>query len=174
MPVEGEGWGKERWLLMPYYELGSLRKQPREKMLTRKEIEDILYQILEVLVQLHPAVAHRDLKPENILVESRETSISIRIVDFGLAKVAEGTILKGNKGTSLYIAPKVGINSQNYAPSVELWSAGVIVLEYAYGLSERPNRGNWCQDIVNHAQQMDGASDPLLKILQTGMLKMEA
>lgn len=174
MPVEGEEWGNEPWLLMPYYDLGNLSDQSKSESLTRKEIEDILFQMLEVLVHLHPVVAHRDLKPENILVESRNPSILIRIADFGLAKVTEGTNLKTDNGTFLYMAPEVGPNDKNYSPSVDLWSAGVIVLKYAYGFPKCQNWRNWCQDIFNHAQQMDGASDPLLKILQTGMLKMEA
>lgn len=174
MPVEGEEWGKKPWLLMPYYRLGNLSDQSKKKSFTRKEIEDILFQILEVLVHLHPVVAHRDLKPENILVESRETTIRIRIADFGIAKVTEGTNLKSHQGTLLYMAPEVGPNDQNYPPSVDLWSAGVIVLKYAYGFPKFLNWRNWCQDIFNHAQQMDGASDPLLNILQTGMLRMEA
>lgn len=72
------------------------------------------------------------------------------------------------------MAPEIESNGQNYLPSVDLWSAGVIVLQYAYGLPEMSNWRNWCQNIVNHAQDLDEASDPLLKILQTGMLKMEA
>lgn len=170
----GRFWGDNPWLMMPYYNLGNLSKQSMHKTFTRKEIENILSQILEVLVQLSPLVAHRDLKPENILVESRDPSISIRIADFGLAKVTEGTSLKTYKGTYSYMAPEIGPNGQDYSPSVDIWSAGVIILEYAYGLPKRSNWGNWCQDIVNHAQERDGGSDPLLKILQTGMLKMEA
>lgn len=172
MPVEGKEGGDNPWLLMPYYPLGNLSDQSNEKQFTRKDIEDILFQILEVLDHLYPEVAHRDLKPENILVESRHPSISIRIADFGVAKVTEGTNLRTDKGTLFYMAPEIS-DDQIYSPSVDLWSAGVIVLKYAYGLPEKSNWGNWCQDIANHANEMDGGSDPLLNILQTGMLQLE-
>lgn len=43
MPVEGEGWGDEPWLLMPYYRYGNLSDQSKKKMFTRKEIEDIFF-----------------------------------------------------------------------------------------------------------------------------------
>ena len=142
MPVERYCSGDNPWLLMPYYDLGNLSKQSMYKPFTRKEIENILFQILEVLVHLSPLVAHRDLKPENILVESRDPSISIWIADFGLAKVTEGTNLKTYKGTYSYMAPEIGPNGQDYSPSVDMWSAGVIILEYAYGLPKRSNWGN--------------------------------
>lgn len=107
MPVEGRGERDEPWLLMPYYFLGNLDNQHKVKSFTRKEIEDILFKILEVLDYLHPEVVHRDLKQENILVESRNPSVSIRIADFGLAKVTEGTNLKTDCGTNYYMAPEI-------------------------------------------------------------------
>ena len=173
MPVEAKGKGDEPWLLMPYYFLGNLNNQQRVNSFTRKEIEDILLQFLEVLDYLHPEVAHRDLKPESILVESRNPSISIRIADFGLAKVTEGTNLKTDCGTNYYMAPKI-YEGQKYEDSVDLWSAGLIVLKYTYGLPEKLTWKTWCQDIANYANKMDGGSDPLLNILQTGMLKMKS
>lgn len=151
---------------MPYYPLGNLNDQHKKNSFTPKEIKDILRQILEVLDYLHPEVAHRDLKPDNILVESRGPSIGIRIADFGLSKVTEGTHLKSYGGTEVYMAPEI-VGDQNYEDSVDLWSAGLIVLKYAYGFPKWA-RWAWCQDIVDYVNEMDGGSDPFLRILQLG------
>ena len=163
----------EPMLVMPYYPLGNLRDQHGKTSFTRKEIICILFQILKALAYLHPLnVAHRDLKPDNILVESRNDSINIRIGDFGLAKVAEGTKLNTDCGTKPYMAPEI-FDDEDYQPSVDLWSAGVIILQYAYGLPSRPITRNWCERISNYANDEARGLDPLIKILQTGMLKMD-
>ncbi|MCJ1347960.1 hypothetical protein MMC31_006190 [Peltigera leucophlebia] len=70
------------------------------------------------------------------------------------------------------MAPEIP-NGRNYEPSVDLWSAGVIVLEYGYGFPEQSTWSSWCHDIGNYANEMAGGLDPLINILQTGMLKME-
>lgn len=76
----------------------------------------IATQILDVLAYLHPkGIVHRDLKPENILITSQGT---IKVTDFGLAKVAQATqglgrfihaqtFLKTFCGTLQYLAPEV-------------------------------------------------------------------
>lgn len=162
-------------LLMPYYSLGSLYDQHEKISFSRKETVDILLQILKALAHLHGRnVAHRDLKPDNILVELRKPSIKIRIADFGLAKIEEGTELRSGCGTKRYKAPELSIGTQNYKPSVDLWSAGLIILEYAYNFGDRPSKtGSWCQHICNYANDRARGSDPLIKILKTGMLKKD-
>lgn len=77
-------------------------------------------------------------------------------------------------GTKRYKAPELSISTQNYKPSVDLWSAGLIILEYAYNFGDRPSKtGSWCQHICNNADDRVRGSDPLIKILKTGMLKMD-
>lgn len=141
MEILGHGLKPVPYLLMPYFPLGNLNNQHTERPFSRRETQDILCQILQALAYLHPRqVAHRDLKPDNILVESRHigTSITIRLADFGLAKVAKGTKLDTKCGTVDYMAPEISITSV-HQPSVDLWSAGVIILQYACGLPEVPD-----------------------------------
>ena len=46
--------------------------------------------LLEAIGYCHDHhVAHRDLKPENLLLRSKEDDSSIKIADFGFAKVVE-------------------------------------------------------------------------------------
>lgn len=127
-------------------------------------------------------MAHRDLKPENILVESR-SPLSIKLADFGLAN--DRPDLKTVCGTQRYTAPEVYLGSK-YTASVDLWSLGVIMLQYMCGLPRMPRqrRGQhknspamleewglaWCRRVVDHANDWD--SDDLIDLLTTGMLRM--
>lgn len=161
-------------ILMPYYSLGSLSDQHKDICFSRKETIDILLQILKALAYLHQRnVAHRDLKPDNVLVESRVPSIKIRVADFGLAKIEEETELRSSCGTKRYMAPEI-VKAGNYKPSVDLWAAGVMILEFAYNFQDqRAETENWCQHICNYANDRVRGSDPLIEILKTGMLKMD-
>lgn len=53
-------------------------------------------------------MVHCDLKPENILYARPEPDETIKLCDFGLAKVLDpGTLLTAVCGTPGYIAPEV-------------------------------------------------------------------
>lgn len=96
-------------------------------------------QILDGLNHLHAkGLAHRDLKPENFLVKLKP--FQVVIADFGLSKVVPDTsLLKTFCGTLKYAAPEVfpGL-SDGHGPKVDVWSLGVIILEWIYGLPTLP------------------------------------
>lgn len=171
------------FLVMPYFPLGNLEDLHNESPIAVEETIEFFFQALNTLRYLHPrGVAHRDLKPENILVESR-FPLSIKLADFGLAN--DRPDLKTVGGTQRYTAPEVYLGS-NYTTSVDLWSLGVIILQYMYGLPRAPRqrRGQhknspamleewglaWCRRVVDHADNWD--SDDLIDLLTTGMLRM--
>src|SRR3954451_4526855 len=119
------------FLVMPYFHLGNLEDLHSENSIAEEETITLLVQALEALAYLHPrGVTHRDLKPENILVESRDP-FSIKLADFGLAN--DKSELKTFCGTRTYAAPEIYLNKK-YTSSVDLWSLGVVALQYVYGL----------------------------------------
>lgn len=72
------------------------------------------------------------------------------------------------------MAPELFISTPNYNPSVDLWSAGLVILEYAYNVEDKPSMtGSWFQHVCNYANDGARGLDPLIKILKTGMLKMD-
>jgi serine/threonine protein kinase len=81
---------------------------------------------------------HRDLKAENILLSSNDPSTAdVKISDFGFAKtIAEDIdplrIVQTACGTPLYMAPERCLN-QPYSFESDIWSAGLIVFEMAFG-----------------------------------------
>lgn len=72
-------------------------------------------------------VAHRDLKPENILYSSPDKDATIKISDFGLAKVITNEqYMTTACGTPSYIAPEI-IQGVGYTFAVDYWSIGILL-----------------------------------------------
>ncbi|KAL8949551.1 MAG: hypothetical protein Q9222_004343 [Ikaeria aurantiellina] len=168
--------GPRPFLIMPYLSCGNLADLSAEDSITDEDCPYILFQALDALSYLHSrSVAHRDLKPENILVETRHP-LQIKLADFGLANDKE--TLKTLCGSPLYLAPEVDLETA-YSPLVDVWSLGVIILQYAYELPEVSSRwiianGRvWCQSIVNRVNDSDWDGGPLRDLLTSGMLHME-
>ena len=157
---------------MEYLPLGNLACQ---SSITEEENIKVLYQGLQALKYLHshsPPLAHRDIKPANILVRSRIPFV-IKLVDFGLAK--NDSTLKIFCGSNEYAAPEIW-GRHHYTAMVDIWSLGVVVLQYGYGLPW-PSQGSkgepWCRDIVRKAKDMEGEGDALIDLISTKMLRME-
>ena len=159
-------------LVMEYLPLGNLTCH---NFITEEDNIQILYQGLQALEYLHshsPPLAHRDIKPENILIQSR-TPFVIKLVDFGLAK--NNSPLKTFCGTNAYAAPEIW-KHRHYTAMVDIWSMGVVVLQYGYGLPEPSleRKGKlWCQDLVRFAEDMEGEGDTLVDLISTKMLRMD-
>ncbi|KAI9784910.1 MAG: hypothetical protein M1835_003473 [Candelina submexicana] len=171
------------FLVMPYFPLGNLEDLHSESPIAVEEAIELFFQALNALRYLHPrGVAHRDLKPENILVETR-SPLNIKLADFGLAN--DRPDLETVCGTQRYTAPEVYMGSK-YTALVDVWSLGVIILQYIYGLPSAPRqrRGQhnnspamlaewglaWCRRVVDHAN--DWEPDDMIDLLTTGLLRM--
>ncbi|MCB0319132.1 MAG: serine/threonine protein kinase, partial [Bdellovibrionales bacterium] len=69
----------------------ALKKKQR---LSIKEALEICNQTLEVLDAAHKAgIVHRDIKPENIMLVNVDDNLTIKIMDFGIAKIRESVDL---------------------------------------------------------------------------------
>jgi hypothetical protein len=90
-------------------------------------------QILEGLAHAHAqGVVHRDLKPENLLLATDGT---VKIADFGIARVVESTALTatgGFLGTPAYMSPEQAMGQSVDARS-DLFSLGTMVYEMVTG-----------------------------------------
>jgi calcium/calmodulin-dependent protein kinase I len=71
-------------------------------------------------------IVHRDLKPENLLYSDPTDDASIKIADFGLAKILkEDDMMATQCGTPGYVAPEI-LEGHPYTDKVDIWSLGVI------------------------------------------------
>lgn len=112
----------------------------------------IILQVLEGLSAAHAAgVLHRDVKPANIFITTpRGTSPSIKIIDFGLAKLIPATAWKPRPeapaeelsaitttdvvpGTPFYLAPEQVSGSRDLDARVDVWAAGLTFFEMLIG-----------------------------------------
>lgn len=116
-------------------ELGELIE--RKGRLTLDETRDFLKQIARALDRAHAkGVIHRDLKPENLFVVQREEEApTIKILDFGIAKIIAGTSNRSTMagGTPLYMAPEQTSRSAQIGPATDIWALGLIVFTALVG-----------------------------------------
>ncbi|KAJ9624469.1 hypothetical protein H2203_005204 [Taxawa tesnikishii (nom. ined.)] len=159
-------------LVMEYLPLGNLQDQHENVPIAVEDAVALLYQGLQGVAYLHSqCLAHRDIKPANILIESR-SPFSIKLADFGLVK--DMSALQTCCGTALYAAPEIWKQS-GYTSAVDIWSLGLVVFEFAYGLPKLkrgPFRArDWCNRVVKAVEDWD--SDELVDCLSTHMLRLD-
>jgi serine/threonine protein kinase len=126
----------------------TLRDYLHKKRLKLIEILDIAIQILAALEAAHEAhIVHRDIKPENVMIRRRDHVV--KVLDFGLAKVAGPTPLADHKSdleaaTEFKTAPGTVMGTVNYmSPEqaqahavdgrTDIWSTGVLIYEMVTG-----------------------------------------
>src|SRR6185369_10352007 len=124
----------------------TLRDHLRPKPLKLGEILDIGIQVLAALDAAHEAhIVHRDMKPENVMIRHRDHVV--KVLDFGLAKVAEKSSEASEASeaaTAFKTAPGTIVGTINYlSPEqargdavderTDIWSTGVMMYEMVAG-----------------------------------------
>jgi serine/threonine-protein kinase len=118
----------------------SLHERIRRQPLSRDELCHFVVDITHALDAAHEkGIIHRDLKPENVFLHQIKNGLQIKLLDFGIAKLAntEDTRLERTRtgammGTPKYIAPE---QARGYAVDarVDIYSLGVMMFELATG-----------------------------------------
>lgn len=163
-------------LVMEYVPLGNLADQHRVSPIESEEAMTIVVQGLEALTYLHSqGLVHRDIKPENILVSCR-SPLTVRLADLGLAKDSRNgeSLFQTWVGSALYAAPEIWKGSP-YTPAVDIWSLGVVALEFGFGLpklkSGEFDPQNWHRRIATAAR--DQNLNDLGDFLSGSMLRLK-
>ncbi len=109
----------------------------QQNRLTINERIRLVAEIAQALTHAHEQnIVHRDLKPGNILVETHETGIHFKIIDFGISKLTdpgsanELTIADGIVGTPHYMSPEqAGVLEGDVDPRSDVYSLGAILYQ---------------------------------------------
>ena len=127
------------FLVMEYLvgeELGDLlRRVPR---LPPADVVSLLSQAARALDKAHArGVVHRDLKPENMFLALRDEATTLKILDFGIAKVLQSASASSTRGTGtpLYMAPEQTRRSSQIGPSTDVWALGLVAYRMLVGHS---------------------------------------
>ena len=161
------------FLVLEYLSGGDLARACRQKSLKFGQALDYLEQICAGLAHAHRhGVIHRDIKPQNLLLTGDKKTV--KIADFGVARVTEGDSPITRVGTDIYAAPEHSpafagmtdvLTFPKLTPAADIYS----LAKSAYVLftceSPRFFAGQEITDLPFASRQEDWAAD-LLKILQ--------
>ncbi len=137
---------RQLFIVMDYYDGETLDKKIAQGPLEIHEAIDITSQIAQGLSQAHElGIIHRDIKPANIMITKNGI---VKILDFGLAKLNERTVVT-KEGTTLgtiaYMSPEQA-RGESVDHRTDIWSLGIMMYEMLTG--QRPFKSTYEQAII--------------------------
>ncbi len=143
--------------------------------LTVERTVDIISQTCRGLQAAHErGLVHRDLKPSNIFVMEDD---SVKIIDFGVAHMADTHTTRAQKGTLLYMSPEQ-IELKALSPSSDIFSLSVVCYEAMTGRNpfQRARADEVVEAILHHipplATELNSAvAQPVSRVLHKAMAK---
>lgn len=126
------------------------RRLLRVPRLTFAETGQILGEVARAVSMAHGrGIVHRDLKPDNIFIATEDDREIVKVLDFGIAKVARGpdstrspkTATGVLMGTPLYMSPEQARGDREIDWRADIWSFGVIAYECLVGQKPFESRG---------------------------------
>ena len=101
------------------------------------EIKQLFTEILEPLSLAHKVgIVHRDLKPDNILLSTTDKKYTPKLVDFGIAKVVEGTrytMTGALLGTCRYMSPEQIKSADEVDLRSDIYALGIVLYQLVTG-----------------------------------------
>lgn len=121
----------------------SLRERlARERALSVQETVTVIGQVAKGIGRAHTrGIVHRDLSPGNIFLSDDEGERTVKVLDFGLAKLLEGAKIGGGPltvtgavvGTASYMSPEQARGRVDVDHRADLWSLAIITFQCLTG-----------------------------------------
>uniref|UniRef100_A0A8C5D6X3 non-specific serine/threonine protein kinase n=1 Tax=Gouania willdenowi TaxID=441366 RepID=A0A8C5D6X3_GOUWI len=137
----------------------------------KSEAKSILKQVVDAALLMHNnGIFHQDIKGENVLVSPEETSLPIRIVDFGCAGFVLDQPYSEFCGTLGYEPPEVFEQTGYHAEPTTVWQIGAMLrfifnCKY-YTYNDYNFLSRECIDFMSQCQTFDPKQRPGLDKLQ--------
>jgi Protein kinase domain len=116
-------------------------------------------QVLEGLAHAHArGIVHRDVKPSNVLLAEGD-GLSARLLDFGLAQLAEEESLTATgdvPGTLAYVPPERLVHGESGGPPADVWAVGTMLWESLAGWHPF-----WNGSLLETAKRIESGAPPL-------------
>ena len=129
-------------------------------------------QICDGLAHAHATgILHRDVKPSNVLLADGDR-VSVRLLDFGLARMAEAETLTAQgdvPGTLAYISPE-RLAGDDASEASDVWAVGVMLWEALAG-----RHPFWQTSMLETARAIEQGAAPLATLrpdLPKGLLQL--
>ncbi|KAK7907346.1 hypothetical protein WMY93_015958 [Mugilogobius chulae] len=122
------------WLVMEFCDGGDLNQFLLSTPPDEESNHSVVLQLSSAIAFLHRlGITHRDLKPANVLVCVTAKGPVVKVADFGLSKMAEGSLtgdlcrqhFSSTCGSDFYMAPEVW-GGQSYTAQADIFSLGVM------------------------------------------------
>src|SRR5215217_7274845 len=141
-----------------YVEGETLRQHIARAPMTLGRVLDVAVQVAGALAAAHHAgIVHRDIKPENVMLR---TDGYVKVLDFGLAKLAEPKAVDGAGPTLLQVETEPGLvmgtvsymspeqaRGLDVDTRTDIWSLGVMIYEMAAG--RQPFEAETASDVMS-------------------------
>ena len=142
----------------------------REGSLVPRHAFEIAVQILRGLQSGHEnGLIHRDVKPSNVMLQARVPKtednpfgVGVKLLDFGIAGLAEEMRAGERSGTPAYMSPEA-VQGQRLDARSDLFAVGVLLYEMLSGT--RPFEGETLEEI--ETALLETRVGPLVKELET-------
>lgn len=139
---------------------------------------EIMIPICRVLMESHArGIVHRDLKPGNIFLDQSQGYETVKVLDFGLAKVVDGTAaadltFQGLCGTLAYMAPERLERSDACDQKQDIYSIGVILYELLAG--KLPYDSEGLEPMAMALQRVNQDPTPIRDHVEDLLVQVEA
>ncbi len=156
-------------LVMECIEGETLRHRIQSGSIDAERACNIMLQLSKGLQAAHEkGIIHRDIKPDNLMI-TREGRV--KIMDFGLARMAGGSVLTKigtTVGTTAYMSPEQ-LQAEKVDHRTDLWAAGVVFYEML--LHDRPFGGEYAQAILYAILNVDPVLPDRIPVQQRAILR---